>query len=193
MGELRSRGAAVADVPAILELVHLAYRGGPGEVGWTTESHLLDGLRADPPMVRDMIAGPDGEVRLFFDEGGELLACCQLEYQGDSGYFGLFAVRPARQGGGIGSAVLAEAERRAAGHGCRRLRMTVLSVRDDLIAYYERRGYRRTGGTSPFPYGDERFGTPRRPDLAFAELVKDLVAGPPGATVPGATLLDRTR
>ena len=54
------------------------------------------------------------------------------------------------------------------------MRMTVIRQRRDLIAWYERLGYRPTGETEPFPYGDERFGIPTRPDLAFAVLVKPL-------------------
>lgn len=171
---LTVRPATDADVDDILRLVHLAYRGGPDEAGWTTEAHLIDGLRADRPLLADMIAKPNGQVRLFHSTSGRLLACCQLEYDGETGYFGLFAVLPRQQGAGIGSAVLAEAERFAAQHGCRRMRMTVLSVRDDLIAYYQRRGYQRTGDSSPFPYGDPRFGTPKRDDLEFTELTKPL-------------------
>ena len=45
-------------------------------------------------------------------------------------------------------------------------------VRDTLIAWYERRGYHRTGETEPYPYGDNRFGTPLREDLEFAILEK---------------------
>ena len=52
------------------------------------------------------------------------------------------------------------------------LRMTVIDVRDELIAWYERRGYRRTGIRKPFPYGDTRFGVPRRDDLRFEVLEK---------------------
>ncbi|GAA3512800.1 GNAT family N-acetyltransferase [Actinocatenispora rupis] len=174
-----SRAATPEDVPGLLELVHAAYRGGPDVAGWTTEAHLLDGLRADRQMVLDMISAPGSQIRLLLD-GDEPLACCHVDVSGgDTGYFGFFAVRPGRQGGGIGSTILAEAERIAAEHGCHRMRMTVLSARSDLIAYYERRGYRRTGATEPFPYGDERFGTPKRPDLEFAELVKPL--GTPAA------------
>lgn len=168
-----SRAATADDVPALLELVHAAYRGGPDVAGWTTEAHLLDGLRADPGMVLEMITKPGSQVRMFTADG-DLVACCQLDVTDRTGYVGFFAVRPSRQGGGIGSGVLAEVERLAVEAGCDRMRMTVLSARTDLIAYYERRGYRRTGGTEPFPYGDERFGTPKRPDLEFAELVKPL-------------------
>jgi GNAT superfamily N-acetyltransferase len=184
---LVSRSAGAGDVPAILRLVHAAYRGGPQQAGWTTEAHLLDGLRADAPMILGMINHSDGQI-LLFEADGELIACCQVEWHGGepgddgppTGYFGLFAVRPDRQGGGIGKVVLAEAERLAANQGCRQMRMTVLSVRDDLIAFYERRGYRRTGRATPFPYGDERFGVPKRPDLEFAELVKRLTPAAPG-------------
>jgi GNAT superfamily N-acetyltransferase len=86
----------------------------------------------------------------------------------------MFAVSPAAQGGGIGTALLAAAERRAAAAGVERMTLTVIKQRLDLIPWYERRGYLRTGHEQPFPYGDERFGRPRRDDLAFVELAKAL-------------------
>ncbi len=68
-----------------------------------------------------------------------------------------------------------EAERIARGEFyCREMQMTVISIRDDLIAWYERRGYARSGIYKPFPYGDERFGIPKRSDLRFELLVKAL-------------------
>jgi hypothetical protein len=54
------------------------------------------------------------------------------------------------------------------------MEMTVIVQREELIAWYERRGYRRTGSYKPFPYGQERFGIPRREDLRFEVLVKEL-------------------
>lgn len=125
-------------------------------------------------MVTELMDRPDSAIMLFFT-GTELVACChvQRDFAGD-GYFGMFAVRPAAQGGGIGRFALAEAERRVAGWGATRMRMTVISAREDLIAWYGRRGYRDTGKREPFPYGDERYGLPKRPDLEFAELVKAL-------------------
>ena len=92
-----------------------------------------------------------------------------------AGYFGMFSVVPTRQGGGVGKQVLAEAERIARDEwGCAAMRMTVIDVRDELIAFYERRGYRRTGIRKPFPYGDARFGLPKRDDLRFEVLEKPL-------------------
>jgi GNAT superfamily N-acetyltransferase len=88
----------------------------------------------------------------------------------------MFAVSPAVQGAGLGKVIIAEAERTVRETwGAREMHMTVISVRNDLIAWYERRGYRRTGEMSPFPYGDERFGIPLRDDLRFELLVKELV------------------
>ncbi|MFG3228535.1 GNAT family N-acetyltransferase [Kitasatospora sp. NPDC048194] len=173
-GEAVFRRATLADVPALVALVESAYRGEASKAGWTTEADLLDGQRTDPQSVTEAVEDADGVV-LVAEQGGELVACCQLERRGDSAYFGMFSVRPTLQGGGIGRVVLAEAERVAREEwGVRLLEMKVVEQRADLIAWYERRGYRRTGVYSPFPYGDERFGIPRRPDLRFEQLIKEL-------------------
>jgi ribosomal protein S18 acetylase RimI-like enzyme len=168
------RLATVADVAAIVPLVESAYRGDVSRKGWTTEADLLDGQRTDPAGVAELIAKP-GSCMLLAERDGALLACANLEKRGDAGYFGMFSVRPDLQGAGIGRAMLAEAERLAREDWqCREMQMTVISVRDELIAWYERRGYRRTGIHSPFPYGDARFGLPKRDDLRFELLVKSL-------------------
>ncbi|MFG3509745.1 GNAT family N-acetyltransferase [Streptomyces sp. NPDC047821] len=178
--ELIYRDATEADVPALVALVESAYRGDSSRAGWTTEADILQGQRTDPDGVRDVITGP-GSRLLVVERAGEPIACCQLEHRGDAAYFGMFAVRPGLQGGGVGRRVLAEAERLAvAAWGVREMHMTVISVRDELIAWYERRGYRRTGRTTPFPYGDERFGLPQRDDLEFELLVKNLAEGGAG-------------
>lgn len=167
------RAATHADVDAIVALVESAYRGESGRRGWTTESHLLDGQRTDAAAVRGLIERPGSRI-LLAERDGRLMASCHVEHQGDNGYFGMFAVDPAGQGSGLGRQVLAEAERIAHGEWhCRAMRMTVIVQREELIAWYGRRGYRRTGEYQPFPYGDERFGIPRRDDLRFEVLRKD--------------------
>jgi ribosomal protein S18 acetylase RimI-like enzyme len=173
-GQLTFRYATSADVPAVVALVESAYRGDTSRAGWTTEADLLEGQRTDPEGVAAVVEDP-GSRLLLAEHDGDLVACCQLEHRDDHAYFGMFAVRPRLQGGGVGKAVLAEAERLAGEEwGAREMRMTVISVREELIAWYARRGYARTGTTSPFPYGDERFGVPRRDDLEFELLIKRL-------------------
>ncbi|MFE2583415.1 GNAT family N-acetyltransferase [Streptomyces sp. NPDC059378] len=170
------RDATAADVDALVELVQSAYRGDASRAGWTTEADILEGQRTDPEGVLAVITSPDSRL-LTAERDGELLACCQIEHRGAYAYFGMFAVSPTLQGGGLGKTVIAEAERLARETwGVAEMHMTVISVRDDLIAWYERRGYRRTGRMTPFPYGDERFGIPQRDDLEFELLVKDLTA-----------------
>ena len=175
---LTFRTADSGDVPAIVALVESAYRGDASRVGWTTEADLLDGQRTDAAAVADTVAAPTSVVLLSLDEAGRMTACCQVDRRDDGvAYFGMFAVRPDTQGGGVGSELLAEAERHAREeYGAIRLEMTVIGQRSELIAWYERRGYRRTGETRAFPYGDERFGIPRRDDLHFVVLAKPLVS-----------------
>ncbi|MDX3452443.1 GNAT family N-acetyltransferase [Streptomyces sp. ME02-8801-2C] len=169
------RDATEADIDALVALIESAYRGDASRAGWTTEADILDGQRTDPQGVLDVIKSPDSRL-LTVEQDGRVVACCQLEHRGDHAYFGMFAVSPTVQGAGLGKVVIAEAERTARETwGARAMHMTVISVRNDLIAWYERRGYRRTGEMSPFPYGDERFGIPLRDDLRFELLVKELV------------------
>jgi GNAT superfamily N-acetyltransferase len=170
------RDATTADVDAIVELVESAYRGDASRAGWTTEADLLDGQRTDAAAIVEIIGTPQSRLRLAFDAGDTLVACCQLERRDDGVcYFGMFSVSPTMQGGGIGRAVLSEAERCAREDwGATAMEMTVIAQRRDLIEWYLRRGYAETGETRPFPYGDERFGIPRRDDLVFAVLRKPL-------------------
>ncbi|MFE1586877.1 GNAT family N-acetyltransferase [Streptomyces sp. NPDC059402] len=172
---LTYRDATAADVDALVALIESAYRGESSRAGWTTEADILQGQRTDPQGVLEVVKAPDSRL-LTVEREGVLVACCQLEHRGTHAYFGMFAVSPALQGEGLGKAIIAEAERQARETwGVTEMHMTVISVREDLIAWYERRGYRRTGRTTPFPYGDERFGIPQRDDLRFELLVKPLV------------------
>ncbi len=166
------RTATPADIPALVELVTSAYRGDASRAGWTTEADLLDGQRIDPEVLRQDIERLHSIV-LLAERDGALLACAHVAIDGDAGYFGMFSVRPDLQGNGVGKALLAEAERIARDEWkLPAMRMTVIDVRDELIAFYQRRGFVRTGITKPFPYGDERFGIPKRGDLRFEVLEK---------------------
>ena len=175
---LAFRFARADDVPAIVGLVESAYRGESSRAGWTTEAHLLDGQRTDAEAIFTVLADP-GSVMLLAEADGQLVGCCQVEQRPpDASYFGTFAVRPGAQGQGWGRQILAQAELLARDEwSASTMVLSVLAQRPDLIAWYERRGYRRTGETRPFPYGNERFGVPKRPDLSFAVLAKPLVGG----------------
>ena len=171
---LAFRAATAADTDAVVALVESAYRGEASRAGWTTEADFLDGRRTGPDDIAAVLARPQSRI-LLAERDGELLACAHVAVEEGAGYFGMFSVRPTLQGGGVGKQVLAEAERLVRDEwGCAAMRMTVIDIRDELIAFYERRGYRRTGIKKPFPYGDARFGLPKRDDLRFEVLEKPL-------------------
>jgi GNAT superfamily N-acetyltransferase len=173
------RDATAADVEAVVALVQSAYRGDSSRAGWTTEADLIDGQRTDAAAVTAIIDSPDSRVLLAVADDATVLGCCQLERRpAGVAYFGLFAVSPVLQGGGIGHRLLAHAEHVAGSEwDARSMQMTVISQRRDLIAWYVRRGYVSTGETRPFPHGDSRFGLPRRDDLEFEVLTKPLGSG----------------
>jgi GNAT superfamily N-acetyltransferase len=183
--ELVYRLAGEDDLPALLSLVHSAYRGEASRAGWTTEADLLDGQRIDLEGLRALIQRPASRIVLASVSAGtgtgltnhddQLVACAHIERLPDSGYFGMFAVAPARQAGGIGRQVLAECERQLRDDlGCKQIEMTVLWQRTELIAWYQRRGYFLSDERRPFPVTDPRFGLPRRSDLYFLVLRKQL-------------------
>lgn len=169
--------AGPQDLPAIAALVNSAYRGDSSRQGWTTEADLLGGQRTDPEILaHDLAATPGARLLALRDDPAGLLGSVWLEPTGEAGtwYLGMLTIRPDLQDRGLGRSLLQAAEAAAADLGAQRIRMTVISVRAELIAWYERRGYRPTGATQPFPYGDWRFGEPRREDLVFVVLEKAL-------------------
>ena len=161
----------------VVDLVESAYRGERSKAGWTTEAELLEGQRTDAEAIAAVISSADSRLLLASDDRGAVIACCVIQQRrAGRSYFGTFAVRPGLQRGGVGKLVLAEAERIARDDwACDTIEMTVLGQREDLIAWYGRRGYVATGEMRPFPYGDERFGVPKRADLYFVVLAKSLV------------------
>jgi ribosomal protein S18 acetylase RimI-like enzyme len=172
--ELSFRFATLEDVPMLVDLVTRAYRGEASRAGWTTEADLLEGGRIAPEVLAEDLERPDSRV-LVAELRDEAVACALVAVEDDAAYFGMFAVNPELQGQGVGDRVLLEAERIARDELAQpRMRMTVIDLRGELIAWYLRRGYRRTGITRPFPYGDTRFGVPLRDDLRFEILEKTL-------------------
>ena len=179
-----------AEADALSALVNSAYRGESSKAGWTTEADLLGGQRTDPEGLAAILrshtksnhdaSGTDGSANaqvILVHTDAEGLACCvHLQRLPDQrAYLGMLTVRPVGQAQGLGRALLVAAEQWATREwGTREMQMTVIAQRAELIAWYERRGYARTGETRPFPYDDERFGRPKRDDLYFAVLAKAL-------------------
>ena len=170
-----------ADLPAIVDLVNSAYRGTSSQAGWTTEADYIDGQRTSlDDLKRDLAADTD-PVLLALRQApdSEILACALVERAKGSdgaevGYIGMVTVKPDLQAGGVGRVMLQAAEDYSRERGAVRARMTVVSIRNTLIAWYERRGYSLTGERRPFPYDDARFGVPRQAGLEFVVLEKPL-------------------
>ena len=169
------RPATEAELPEIVAMVNRAYRGTGPTASWNTEAELLDGERISVAALREHLAANPLALLLTFREkaNGPLLGSVWLEpAEGGAWYLGMLNVDPEAQQMQLGRRLLAEAEEFARERGARRIRMSVINVRETLIAWYRRRGYSLTGESEPFPYGNERFGRPKRGDLEFVILEK---------------------
>lgn len=163
------------DLAAVHALIESAYRGDSARAGWTHEADLLDGQRTDLTELEGMLADENKQL-LVLRNGEMLVACVALTDIGDGlSYLGMLTVHPERQAGGVGRLMLAAAEEHAATRfAAATVEMTVIAQRQELIAWYIRRGYRVTGERRPFPHGNDRFGLPRTNDLEFVVLEKRL-------------------
>ncbi len=177
----RWRRAQSDDIDALAALVNSAYRGDTSRRGWTTEADLLGGQRTDAESLRGILSSPD-DVILLIEQEMALVGCVNLQRKRDHAYLGMLTVSPELQGSGTGRSLLELAEQYVLREwGLRKVAMTVIRQRPELIEWYERRGYRRTGRREPFPYGDPLFGLPRVEDLEFEVLEKSL---PPASIAP---------
>lgn len=169
------RLARPGDAAALQPLVHRAYRGDSARGGWTHEADLLDGQRIDAADLESLIADPT-QVVVVAEASGAAVGCVQVSNRGEGlAYLGMLTVDPALQGAGLGRALIDQAERVAKDRfGAKRIEMTVIVQRTELIDWYVRRGYALTGERRPFPATDPRFGLPKRDDLAFVVLARDL-------------------
>lgn len=166
------RKATPSDIPELNTLVNNAYRGESAKAGWTTEAHLIEGQRTDPSALTEMMNS--GHFELAF-EGDQLVGCVYLEIEDNQVlYIGMLTVNPTLQSRGLGKAIMKRAEELGREWKLKSTRMTVISIRPELISYYERMGFRWNGKTEPFPENDPRNGKPLK-KLTFLEYVKDLV------------------
>ncbi len=165
--------ATTEDIPALVPLINSAYRGDASKKGWTTEANLLEGeLRTDIPFLTTQLRNPEASMLKYTSAGGAITGCVYLEKMQRGLYLGMLTVSPFLQAGGIGKQLLAAAEVYGKEKGCACIFMNVISLRHELIAWYERHGYHNTGETKPMS-GDNRFGTPTQP-LEFIIMKKML-------------------
>ncbi len=185
MQNLFFRKAAIGDANAIVAIVNAAYRGEASRKGWTTEADLLDGSRTDFADVVVLLEAPDSLI-LLAEMGGHtghtgtaIMGSVHLERTEEdaeiAAFLGMFAINPEYQANGLGKQMMQAAEARVQREwGARRMLMDVISVRHELIAFYERRGYQLTGKTKPFPVNPDLW-TPKAAKLELARMEKPLV------------------
>lgn len=124
--------------------------------------------------MQEAVLNPAQRV-LVHEVDGAIVACVSVQRTGSGAYLGMLTTQPTLQAHGLGRAMVRAAEACAVREWqSTEMRMTVIVQRPELIAWYERQGYAQTGEQQPFPYGDERWGIPKRPDLKFVVLRKGL-------------------
>lgn len=164
--------ATTNDIPALVKLVNSAYRGESSKKGWTTEADFLGGIRTDEDALSRMVNRGDSVMLKCMNEKNELAGCVYLQKQEEKLYLGMLTVDPTIQAKGIGKLLLKASEEYAQTQECKAITMTVISLRKELIHWYERHGYKATGARKPFP-NDPRFGVQKQP-LEFIVMEKPI-------------------
>ena len=199
-GILRLREAVSNDVDFIVPFINQAYRGESSAKGWTTESDILGGQRLDNEMANEIINKQDCDILMlllhidkvtddvsdnqkkFIDHAISLhddkkqlfiIATVSPEQDGDSMHLNMLAIHPELQSYGIGKYMMNAVEKRTKDSNISKVVLTVISCRNELVSYYERRGYKMNGNKHRFPaYDNPRFGIPKRDDLELHEMEK---------------------
>jgi ribosomal protein S18 acetylase RimI-like enzyme len=164
--------ASLQDISQLVTLINSAYRGEHSKKGWTTEADLLGGVRTDPDNLVKIMNMHNAVILKFCNDDNVLQGCVYLEKKENKMYLGMLTVSPLEQAKGIGKKLLFAAEKYAADHNSCAIEMTVISVRHELISWYEKHGYYKTGETKPFP-SDVKFGIPKQP-LEFIVMQKEV-------------------
>ena len=172
-GNLTITIAANEDIAQIEKLVNSAYRGDSSRKGWTTEADLLDGIRTNKDVLSGMINRGDSIVLKCNNAKKQLFGCVYLQKKEEKLYLGMLTVAPDIQAQGIGKKLLQASEEYAQTQQCTAITISVISLRQELIKWYERRGYKATGERKPFPSNDPRFGLPKQ-QLEFIVMEKQL-------------------
>jgi ribosomal protein S18 acetylase RimI-like enzyme len=154
--------ATITDVPELVKLINSAYRGESSKQGWTTEADLIDGQRINAESLEQQIADPQTITLKNTNDEGLITGCVYLQKRADKVYLGMLTVSPTLQANGLGKQLLNAAEEYTRNINCTAVTMTVITTRTELINWYERRGYAKTGETIPLII-PEQFGSLKQP------------------------------
>ena len=141
---MRFRIAESADLEAVTALINLAF---------SVERFFVDRDRIDIETVRGLAS--KGKFILLdaaAAENATITGCVYVEIKADRVYIGLLSVDPSRQRSGTGSRLMAAAEEHGREAGCRFADLRIVNIRQELPAFYQKRGYRESG-TAPFTLG----------------------------------------
>jgi ribosomal protein S18 acetylase RimI-like enzyme len=155
------------DIPALNKLVNSAYRGDSSKLGWTSEADLLGGIRTNEKLLEEEMKKIGNTILKYVNEELEICGSVLLQIKDKKIYLGMLTVSPILQNKGIGKLLLEAAENYALDNQCNAIYMTVISLRTELIAWYERHGYQKTGEIVPFPMNNSNFGLPK----TFLEMI----------------------
>ena len=165
--------ATIEDVTALNNLINSAYRGESSKKGWTTEANILEGKRTTEAELIEIIQNHKNTI-LKYSENNEIIGCVLLVKKEDELYLGMLTVSPELQNSGIGKKLMQQAEIQASTLGLSKIVMTVISVREELISWYKRKGFVDTGAREPFPVSDVFSQTTIEP-LEFMVLKKRIL------------------
>lgn len=164
--------ATLQDIPALTILINSAYRGETSKKGWTTEANLLEGKRTNEEELTETLLDPKNTI-LKFTENDTIIGSVLLVEKEHQLYLGMLTVSPELQNSGIGKKLLAEAENHAKALSLSSIIMTVISVREELVAWYKRHGYVDTGEREAFPESEIHVTISEKP-LEFIYLEKKI-------------------
>jgi ribosomal protein S18 acetylase RimI-like enzyme len=154
--------ATLTDVPELTALINSSYRGESSKKGWTTEADLIDGQRIDNESLTEQMEDPNAVVLKNTDDSGKVTGCVYLQKRGNKLYLGMLTVSPLLQANGLGRQLLQAAEDYARRINYHSITMTVITTRTELLNWYERRGYQKTGEVIPLVI-PEQFGILKQP------------------------------
>jgi ribosomal protein S18 acetylase RimI-like enzyme len=158
--------ATLTDVPELVLLINSSYRGESSKKGWTTEANLIGGQRIDDHSLAEQMADPNAVILKNTNDKGKITGCVYLQKRGDKLYLGMLTVSPVLQANGLGRQLLQAAEEYARSINYHTITMTVITTRTELLEWYERRGYSKTGEVIPLVI-IEKFGILKKPVEMF--------------------------